>query len=175
MTYIQGFDEWIILMIDKINDISFISILMKIISALGNSGLIWILLGLYFVFVDKKRRKEGLSLLLSISIGALIGNVILKPTICRIRPYDTLGLDIIIKPLHDYSFPSGHTIAAFAAATGVYGFDKYIGKIMYILAVLMGISRLYLMVHYPTDVIVGCIIGIISGFASRYIVNKIIK
>lgn len=132
------------------------------ISTLGNAGLCWIALGIVLLclgFRNPIRRRQGWTLLLCLGADALLCNVLLKPLVGRTRPYDLLGYDILIPPLDDPSFPSGHTAASFAAATAIYAFDKRWGAAAYVFAAVMGLSRVYLGVHFPTDVLAGAVLG----------------
>lgn len=140
--------------------------LMTITSTLGNAGMLWIALGILFLLLGIRRkewRSLGLSLLLCIGAGAVVCNLLLKPWVNRMRPYDLLGYDIIVPPLGDPSFPSGHTTACFAAATAIYARNRAWGLAAYAFGVLMGFSRIYLGVHFPTDVLAGAIVGTASA------------
>lgn len=140
--------------------------IMIFISALGDGGFLWIALGLLFLLAglrQKRWRQRGLLLLFSLAANALVCNVLLKPLVNRTRPYDLLGYDILIPPVGDPSFPSGHTSASFAAATAIYAMNKKWGMAAYAFAAVMGFSRLYLGVHFPTDVLAGAVIGVIMA------------
>lgn len=142
--------------------------LMRAVSTLGNAGIIWIALGLALVVAGVRRkewRETGILLLLCIGAGAVVCNLILKPWVNRIRPYDLLGYadTLLVPPLGDASFPSGHTTACFAAATAIYAKNRFWGRIAYAFGVLMGFSRLYLGVHFPTDVLAGAVIGTVAA------------
>ena len=105
-------------------------------------------------------------------------NVTLKPLVARIRPYDlqeTLGnhINLLISAQHDYSFPSGHTIASFEACVVLLIHDKRMGIPATILACLIAFSRLYLYVHYPTDVIFSIIVGTAFAFIGNALAAKI--
>lgn len=105
-------------------------------------------------------------------------NWIMKPLVARVRPYDVnTAVQLLISPLKDYSFPSGHTAASFASVTALYmAGQKKLWKIALVMAILIAVSRLYLYVHYPTDVLGGIVIGILSGVIGSYFVqNKIIS
>lgn len=135
---------------------------MILVSALGNKGILWIALAMLFfsLGINKRRwRTWGILLLFSLAANTLVCNVLLKPMVARARPYDLLGYDILVPRLADFSFPSGHTSASFAAAAVIYTMNKKWGIIAFIFAVLMGFSRLYLGVHYPSDVIAGAWLG----------------
>ena len=136
--------------------------IMIFVSSLGNKGMVWIAIGILFLLFgvkNKKWRTGGLLVLLSLAANFLACNVVLKPLVDRIRPYYVLGYDPIIPPVGDPSFPSGHTSASFAAATAIYAINRKWGIAAYIFAVVMGFSRLYLGVHFPTDVLAGALVG----------------
>lgn len=140
--------------------------LMIFVSSLGNKGYLWIAIGILFLlfgFKQKIWRKRGLLVLLSLAVNAVACNVILKPLVNRTRPYVLYDYDILIPPVGDPSFPSGHTSASFAAATAIYAIDKRWGIAAYIFAAVMGFSRLYLGVHFPSDVIVGALLGTLAA------------
>lgn len=140
--------------------------IMIFISALGDGGFFWIALGLLFLLMGWKKkiwRWRGGMVLLSLAANALVCNLFLKPLVNRTRPYYALGYDILIPPVGDASFPSGHTAASFAAATAIYAMDKKWGIAAYLFAAVMGFSRLYLGVHFPTDVLAGAICGTIMA------------
>ena len=146
----------------------FLDRVMPVITAFGNGGIFWIALAVVLIIIPKYR-KAGLSMGLALLMGLLVCNLTLKPLVARIRPYDyqwaqfgkTIQL-LIAKP-HDYSFPSGHTIASFEGATALLLHDRKLGIPAMALAVLIAFSRLYLYVHYPTDVLASVVLGI--GFA----------
>lgn len=144
----------------------------KVITFLGDVGWFWILLGVLLV-IPKKTRNIGVVVLLSLLIDALITNVALKNIIARTRPYDMTNaiIPLIPKP-HDFSFPSGHTAASFASAFVYYRMAprKY-GIASLVLATMIGLSRLYLGVHYPSDVIGGFLVGLFSSIAAYYILK----
>ena len=142
----------------------FLDAVMPVITSLANGGIIWIIAAV-LLLIFKKTRKTGFSVALALIGGLIIGNLLLKNLVGRIRPYDlNEGIEILIARLSDYSFPSGHTLASFEAATVLMIRDKRFGIPALILAVIIAFSRLYLYVHYPTDVLAGIILGIIIGF-----------
>ncbi len=144
----------------------------KAVTALGNAGWFWILLAIVLILV-KKTQKTGVTVLLALIIGALVTNIIIKPSVARIRPYEIIeGLERLIRAQKDFSFPSGHSCAAFAAAFVCWNMmPKRYGALFVILAVLIAGSRLYLGVHYPSDVLGGILIGIAAGWAAVKIVT----
>lgn len=150
---------------------SFLDFLMPKITFLGNSGLIWIFSSTAMLFF-KKSRKTGIETFAGLSAGVLTGNILLKNLIARSRPCwinDTIKM--LISVPQDYSFPSGHTMSSFIAAGIIMHFNKRIGITAYILASMIAFSRLYLYVHFPTDILA----GIILGTAIAYVICRIDK
>ena len=145
----------------------------KTIIHLGDAGWFWIMLGIVLL-IPKKTRKAGIAALAALAIGALITNVALKNIIARIRPYEVVeGLKLLIEPQSDFSFPSGHTCASIGAALAMYPFlERKWGIPLVILAVLISLSRLYVGVHYPTDVLGGAVVGAFAAWGAVRIVKR---
>ncbi len=147
----------------------------KFISQLGDKGAIWIILSVVLI-IFPKTRKAGICSAVSLILCLAVGNIILKPLIGRVRPYDfDNAIKIIIPPLHDGSFPSGHTMAAFASMHSIAKCLKKHRAYLYTAASLMGLSRIYLCVHYPTDVIFGTVFGICFAIGAHKIYNTLTK
>ena len=146
---------------------------MPVLSVLVKAGILWIAVAVVLLIL-KKHRKCGLTLAASLAVTALICNVILKNLIARPRPVWLLPpADLLVQIPADHSFPSGHAAASFAAATVLMCYDKRFGIPALIFAFLVSFSRLYLYVHFPTDVIAGALIGFAVGmFFSRLIFKK---
>lgn len=179
INFIQNVDFTILNFIQEHCKNPIIDFIMVFISTLGNYGFLFIVLTIVFLCI-KKLRKVGIALLIALLIGFVVVNLILKPGIARIRPYEiNQSIELIISKLSDYSFPSGHTLIAFEFATVIFLYNKKIGIISFVFAILMGFSRLYLYVHYPTDVLTGAILGIIFGIIGyklqKIIYNKFLK
>ena len=159
---------------------TFLDKTMPIITLFGDGGVFWILVAVALLFFAKYR-KTGFSMGMALILGVLICNVFLKPQVARIRPYDfqlqEFGkqIPLLIKAQSDFSFPSGHTIASFEACTVLMLHDKRLGIPATILAILIAFSRLYLYVHYPTDVLFSLVFGILFGILGNLIVNAIYK
>lgn len=155
----------------------FLDAIMPIITLLGDAGIFWIAMAVVLLCIPKTR-KIGLGMGAALLIGLLVCNVTLKPLVARIRPYDYklehfgVTIKLLIEAQHDFSFPSGHTIASFEAATVLLKNSKKMGIPAMILAVLIAFSRLYLYVHYPTDVLSSIVLGIGIAFAANYFVNQ---
>lgn len=150
--------------------------LMKGASFLGNGGSLWIILTIVLLCIPKTRT-AGIVMAVSLCADALLCNVLLKPAVARIRPYDVnTAVSLLIKAPSDYSFPSGHTAASFAAVSALYFTgQKRLGTIFLIFAVVIAFSRMYLYVHYPTDILGGIVIGILSGYIGFRATKKIKK
>ncbi|MDE7325594.1 MAG: phosphatase PAP2 family protein [Lachnospiraceae bacterium] len=148
--------------------------LMPLFSRLGDFGLVWILLAVVLLCIPKYRRL-GLVVAAALLADLLLCNILIKPLVARTRPYDinTLVELIVAKPL-DYSFPSGHTAAAFAAVSSMFFVKNRLWIPAGILAVLIAFSRMYLYVHYPTDILGGIVVGIVSGALGAAFVQKLL-
>ena len=139
---------------------------------------IWIACAVVLLFIPKYR-KIGLGMGAALLIGLLVCNVTLKPLIARPRPYDYMRehfgvvIELLVKTPHDFSFPSGHTLASFEAATVLLIHNKKMGIPAMVLACAIAFSRMYLYVHYPTDVIASVILGIGLAILATWIVGKL--
>ncbi len=171
---IQQFDVEILLWIQENLRVDFLDGFWKGITFLGNSGWFWIALGIGLICF-RRTRKAGITVLFALLIGFLITNVVLKNVVARIRPYDyTDAIQAIVPAEHDFSFPSGHTCASFAAALACYQtLPKKWGVAALVLAGFIAVSRLYVGVHYPTDVLGGLFVGLFAGAAAFFLVKKL--
>ena len=144
---------------------TFLDVFMSNVTKLGNVGFIWILLTIILLVIPKTR-KSGVILAAALIVDLILCNVILKPLVARIRPFDVnTAIQLIIAKPQDYSFPSGHTDASVASVVALYlAGEKRLWKIALILACFIAFSRMYLYVHYPTDVLGGAVVGVISGY-----------
>lgn len=152
--------------------------LMPKITLLGEFGILFILLGLMMLLFPKLRL-PGAACMLALLLDVILVNGILKNIFQRPRPYDLRQFTLLIKPQWDTSFPSGHTGAAFAFAVALLTVDSPIrrkaGIPAIILAALIGFSRLYLYMHFPTDVIAGAVCGVLCGLAGGLIAVRIAR
>ncbi len=147
--------------------------LMVVMTTLGNGGMLWIAIAV-ILLLNQKTRKCGILMLVSMAIGYLVGNIIMKNLIQRARPcWLDNSITLLIQNPADYSFPSGHTLASFEAAFTIFLFNKKWGSLALIVAALIGFSRIYLFVHFPSDVLFGMILGIAIATASYFIQRTI--
>ena len=150
----------------------FLDTVMPYISSLARHGEFWILVALVLVCF-KKTRKAGIAMGIAMACGYLIGNMGMKNLFARTRPYDVVEVDLLVATLHDFSFPSGHTLVSFEAATALWFYHRKWGIAAFVLAALIAVSRLYLFVHYPTDVLVGAVLGIGIGLGACYVTDRL--
>lgn len=153
---------------------AFLDRFFPIVTVFGDKGLFWIAVALALICI-KKTRKTGVMMGAALLIGVILGNGIIKNVVARTRPYDFPGveIDLLVSRLSDFSFPSGHTLASFECATVLMCRDKRLGIPALVLAVMIALSRLYLYVHFPSDVLAGAILGTGIGFFAVFIVGKI--
>ena len=153
-----------------------------VITTLGNAGWFWIVLAVLMLTVlPKKYKKAGLTMAIALILSLIFCNGIMKHLWARPRAFWVVGQNFVVgnefenlygifNSIHDYSFPSGHSSASFAAAVSIFMWRKKEGSAALVLAALIAFSRLYFTVHYPTDVLVGTITGALYGVAAYFIV-----
>lgn len=161
-----------------------LDVIFKIITVSGDEGIIFILMGLIFLGVgifkkNEKCKQIGLAVLISLLFMQIVNNMVLKELIARVRPYNfdwsqyswagTFNYPEIVHKPSSWSFPSGHSSSAFAACVAVLWYNKKVGIPAVIYAALMAFSRLYIHVHYCTDVIGGSLVGILYAIAGVFI------
>ena len=149
---------------------------MVAITKLGDAGIVWIILTVILLLIPKTR-KSGVYMAVALIADLIICNVILKPIVARIRPYSiNQTVQLLGTPLKEYSFPSGHTAASFASVSALYfAGRKRMAAGALIVSVLIAFSRMYLYVHYPTDVLGGLIIGLLCGWIADMIIQKVME
>ena len=176
MEWIANLDAYILLFIQESIRNPVLTPLFTVITVLGNGAVIWILIALGMA-ASRRTRQTALTCAVALLVSLLINNMVLKNIVGRIRPYDTIeGLVPLIGRPRDYSFPSGHTASSFAAAWVLFRrVPKRFGIPALTLAGLIGISRLYLGVHYPTDVLFGIISGIGCGCIACVLVSALMR
>lgn len=146
---------------------SWLDPIVSVYTKLGDAGLLWIALSLVML-LWKPTRKAGVLALGAMILGLLVTNITIKPLLSRPRPWLDWPIVPLVTEKDPNSFPSGHTCAAFAAGLSwVRALPWRWGRIAAVAAaVLMGLSRLYVGVHYPTDVLAGAVIGSLCAWAA---------
>lgn len=145
-------------------------------TALGNGGWIFILLGL-LMLVFRSTRRVGASSLTAMLLGLLVTNLTLKPLVARLRPWVVMeNFATLVTSSDMNSFPSGHTCAAFAFAVALCVVlpQKWAKAAALLAAALMGFSRLYVGVHFPSDVVAGALAGALCGLLGAWLVSFVI-
>lgn len=146
--------------------------LFRYITFLGDKGLIWILMALVLL-ATKKNRKVGILLIITLALTALLGEGMIKHIVQRPRPFiEYSHLKTVLESTSGYSFPSGHTASSFAAACILAANSKKYKILYYSLAFLIAFSRLYLMLHYPSDIIGGILLGIFCALCVMKLRDK---
>ena len=182
-TAFAAFDQSVTLAVHQLYDAAgwFFTPFLELISIMGKGGIFLILLSICLILF-KKTRRFGTAMLLGVTIGAIFTNLFIKVVIARPRPYaDENGFFYPLWQLmgshteSDKSFPSGHTTAAFATMTPVFLLGKKrISWTALLFGILMGVSRVYLVVHYPSDILGGLIVGVIAGVIGTLIGANVI-
>lgn len=142
---------------------AFLNPLMIGVTTLGDSGLIWILIAIILLFF-KRTRNCGILMLLSMAVCFIAGNLCIKNLVQRPRPFQVdASVSLLIPPPGEYSFPSGHTMHGFTAATIIFLHNRKAGIAALLFAAVIAFSRMYLFVHFPTDILGGLIIGVAAA------------
>lgn len=189
------FWQWEADFLSNIYRADWLTVIMKIFTYLGEGGVMWILLSILLA-VFAKTRKCGFTMMLSMILTLIIGNGILKNCFARFRPCwientDSITFGVqsgkeifmsikntISMPVKDYSFPSGHTMNGFTAAMCILFCTikekkkVYLGALAVIVAGIIAFSRMYLVVHWPTDIMGGIIVGTVTAIISFTIMDK---
>lgn len=166
--------QWDFSVLDAIasHHIPFLDRFFSTVTHFADCGILWIILSIILLFFPKSR-KLGLCIALALILDLFICNICLKPLIHRIRPYELRTVALLITAPADPSFPSGHSAASFAAVTPLILRKSKLAIPSVIIALLISFSRLYLYLHFPTDVLAGIMIGIICGILACNIEKKL--
>lgn len=154
---------------------AFLDKLMPIVTNLGGIWSIWILI-MIVLLITHKYRKVGVTLLLGLAMEVLVCNLMLKPLVARVRPCDVnTAVQLLVSRPTDFSFPSGHSASSFAAASALL-FEKHPLRIpAFVLATAIAFSRLYLYVHFPSDVLAGALLGIVLGYLAHLMTKPLLS
>ncbi len=173
--FIQNIDWTVLNFIQENLICPFMNFLMPAVSFLGNGGMLFIALGVIMLFFRQYRRC-GANVLLCLLLGLVVASLLLKPLVARERPcWLNEDIELLIAVPRDYSFPSGHTLHSVMTAAVVCFYDKRIGIPLAVLAAAMAFSRLYLYVHFPSDVLCGAAFGIAIAFGGVYLLRFICR
>ena len=165
-------DFSILYAIQAIRSPAFDQIMLFITKLMGSYGQIWLFVALGLI-IFKKTRKMGICVLVSYILVLVVGHVCLKDLIARPRPcHLDESIELLVKRPTSFSCPSTHTAWAFAGATSIYLYLKKAGIITFIIAAIMGFSRMYLFVHFPTDVLFGIVLGVVLAIVAKLILEK---
>lgn len=162
MEALQSFDFSVLNGIQSFLKCEFFDWFTVLLSYLSTWGIIWIALGVLLLFF-RKTRAAGIVLLAALAVGFLTGDVSLKHIIARPRPFAVSDFALLIKAPSGSSFPSTHSCLAAAATTVLLAKRRTLGFVALGLTICIAFSRLYLYVHYPTDVLCGLLLGVLSG------------
>lgn len=138
--------------------------LMLAVTHLSSHALIWVVICIPMLFSKRSRRYVPV-VLMSILLAYVVSDLLMKPVVDRVRPFEELDLTIMVAAPTTSSFPSGHTASSFAAAVSLWFYDRRVGAVALMFAIMVGMSRVYLLVHWPTDVIVGALLGSVCAIA----------
>ena len=154
----------------------FLDVFMKYVTMFGEDGIFFIAMAVVMLFF-RKTRKTGLMIGAALLMGFIVGNLTLKPLFARVRPYnfnESFDMStLLVDTLSDRSFPSGHTLCMFEGCVVLFMTQKkYIGIPALVLCSLVALSRLYLYVHYPTDVITGAVLGTVFAILAVKLIDR---
>ncbi|MBQ3268682.1 MAG: phosphatase PAP2 family protein [Clostridia bacterium] len=177
MDAILNFDSSILLWIQDSLRAGFLTPVVKVITHLGDKGALWILITLALLCFRKTRRL-GILCGIAMAIGLVVTNLVIKNWVARVRPYEVIpGLNCIVGLADDWSFPSGHTTNSLACGWVLFrkAPRRWQRVCALVMAMLISLSRLYVGIHYPTDVLGGAVIGICSACLAMWLFPMIEK
>ena len=171
LTWIRTIDWNLLHWIRDTLQCSALDFLMPNITALGNGGAIWIAAAAAMTG-SRTYRKYGIAMFAALAAGVLVGNVCLKHWVARARPCWLDPVALLIQNPTDYSFPSGHTLSSVIGAVMLTAANRKFALPAILLAALIAFSRLYLYVHFPSDVLASVLLGVLIGCVAAFAVRN---
>ncbi len=152
----------------------FLDIAMPAVSALCDHGEVWLILAAVLL-AFRKQRRCGVSVLTALALDLVSCNLILKPLVGRLRPFAVnTAVELLVDAPLDASFPSGHTAASFAAVFALKAAGSPLWRPALALAAVIAFSRMYLYVHWPSDVAAGALLGAGMGYLGAWLVRRLL-
>ncbi|MDP4179658.1 MAG: phosphatase PAP2 family protein [Bacillota bacterium] len=173
--FIQNIDEKLLFFIQDHFHNGILDKVMPLVTDLGNWGFLWLTVSIILI-ISKKYRKIGLMAMASFLLSFLLSENVIKYIVQRPRPFVLFDqYKLLIPKPSNFSFPSSHSTEAFATAAILFKKSKVTGIVFLVIAALIAFSRLYLFVHFPSDVLGGIITGLICAFIVNYTAKHIYK
>ena len=146
---------------------------MLFFTCIATHAALWLVLA-FMMTCSVRYRKVGIAVIVVVAASYVIVDLILKPIVDRPRPFELFDLQLIVDPPTTSSFPSGHTASSFAAAASIFYYNRRCGIPAFLIASAVGISRVYLCVHWPSDVVIGALVGIVIAYAAIWFMGRFI-
>lgn len=134
------------------------------ITLTATHAALWFILA-FLMTCSGRYRRVGVAIVVAVVVSYIVVDLVIKPIVGRERPFEVMGIEPIVSAPNSYSFPSGHTASSFAAATVIAVYARKAGALALAYAGLVGISRMYLLMHWPTDVVAGAAVGVAVALA----------
>lgn len=171
---VEVFDYGVLEWFQQIQN-GFLTKFFRFFTVIGEGGAVWIAVAV-LLLCFRKTRRYGMVVAASLLLCLIVGNGLLKHAIARPRPcWRHPQVKMLISVPRDYSFPSGHTFASFAAAASLWYWKRPVGMAAWVVALLIASSRLYFFVHYPTDVLAGALLGTGLALISIYGIKQVVQ
>lgn len=168
------FDKKVIYAVQKIRNPK-LDAFFRVFTHIAEYGIMWIVVACV-LFLFRTTRSLGLEMGIALAFCMLLGELLMKPVIRRKRPFlDDPSVKVVIHKPKDYSHPSGHSTSCFSCATVLLFYDWRLGAAAFAFSLIIGFSRIYLFVHYPTDVIFGALWGIVFGVLAVCVYDYIFR
>ncbi len=174
MEAIQALDIHILYWLSNFVRNEMLTPVLTTLTHLCDHGELWLSVALLLLLRPSTRRC-GIAILVGMALGLVLGNGLLKHLLARPRPFVTYPDLVPLVQVGGYSCPSGHTLASFTAASAIFVFFRKPGAAAFVLATLISFTRLYVAVHYPTDVLLGAVLGALLGMLTATAIQKVLN